>query len=269
MLDRVEDLAERADQVGPGDCRPFALLLDVHEDRNGEEGEHHRRQPEAVFDRHVEQEDRQPHHDRPEIADGHPDARQPAPALRPADRLERRVVIDERGLVGEVGDDEEDEPARRADIGDEGRRPDAEHRERKQEGKSLPAAIGQGAEDWRDQGVDADADHDPQAEEEVAVPLAELAGFGQPQPDCPGDHGEAEDRVREVVQRPGRRDTGPTGGRERGETLDHEAVSLDRWADRDAEGWADAGSRGSPGRIIVAVQGAGTTVSRAPAFALR
>ncbi len=138
---------------------------------------------------------------------------------REAHGLEGRVVVDQRGLIGEVGDDEQDEPARRTDIGDERRGADAQRRESEQERQPLATTVRQCTEHGRHDRVEPDADDDPEAQQEVAVALAELARVGEPEPDRPGHHRKAEDRVREVVHCPRGGHAGPTGRREIGETL--------------------------------------------------
>ena len=59
-------------------------------------------------------EDQQPDEDRPAVADRDADPGQLAARLRVADGPQRRVVVDQRGLVGEVRDDEQEQSRRSA-----------------------------------------------------------------------------------------------------------------------------------------------------------
>jgi hypothetical protein len=185
VRDRPLELPERIGDVGPGDgpLVGTAALAHEPEDRDGEREEQDRRQPEAVLHRDVEQEDQQPDEHRPAIADPGADPGQPAPALRGAHGLERRVVVDEGGLVGEVGDDEQGHADDRRDVGDEEGGADAQRGEAQQERHPSPATVGERAEDGRHGGVDPDADHDRERQHDVAVALAELRVLDQVQPD--------------------------------------------------------------------------------------
>ena len=219
VLDRAAELPERPHDVRDRQAvrRLRRRLVHEQEDRDGEDEEQERGQAEPVHDRDVEQEDRQPDEDRPAVADGGADPGHPPARLRIADGLERRVVVDERRLVREVGDDEERQAEERRHVRDEEGRADAERGEEQQEGHPPPTEVRDRAEDRRHQGVDADAHDDRDRQEHVAVALAELLRLDQVQPDRPGHHREAEDRVREVVEGPGDRHPGLAAGRQAAE----------------------------------------------------
>ena len=108
---------------------------------------------------HVEEEDQEADEDRAAVADRHADARQPPARRRRAHRPERRVVVDQRRLVGEVRDDEQ-QRARRAAARGPIRAVGTMHSDREEEQeRQAPAAapVAQRAEDRRDERVEADA----------------------------------------------------------------------------------------------------------------
>ncbi len=189
--------------VDPRDAG-LRLVADDEEDRDREHREQHAGHEEdgigALGDAQQEQGDGG--EDRAHVADPDADPRQPAARRRTADHRERGVVVDQRGLVGEVGDREQDgaDDGRRGT--DDRRRHDGEHREQEQERHAPAVAVRQRAEERRDEGVDAHADGDRDALDQLAEAGAEAIVGREPQADGGGHDGVREDRVREVVDRP-------------------------------------------------------------------
>ena len=165
------------------------------------------RQPEPVDDGDAQGEDEEPREDRPAVPDRGPDPGQLPARRRVAHHLERGVVIDERGLEPEVGHDEQGDPDDQRHVGDEERRADAQRGEEQQERHPAGAAVREGAQDRRDQGVDPDADRDRDRERQRPIALTEARVVGQVQADRGRDHDEREDGVGEVVQGPRERTT--------------------------------------------------------------
>ncbi len=178
MGDRPAKLPECVADIGQADGgRGTGRPRFAHEQEDGrrEDEEQQGRHPETIDHGDVEQEDEEPDEDGPAVPDGRADPGQ-LPARRGiAHGLERGVVVDERGLVGEVGDDEQDQPEDRRHIGDEERGTDAQRGEGQQERHPARATVGEGAEDRRHERIEADADDDRDRQQEVAVTLPELA----------------------------------------------------------------------------------------------
>ncbi len=143
---RLDDPCEGlADVV---EAHPFssAALADHEEDRDREDAIERRGEEESSGDRHVEHGDHQPDRDRPEVADGHADPREPAPGRGVAHDRQGRVVVHERRLVGEVRDHEQEQAGDAAGARDERGRDDAQRGEEEQERESAAGAIRQSAE---------------------------------------------------------------------------------------------------------------------------
>ena len=211
MRDRLSQLAERLDDIGRAD-RATRRRAGSRTMRKIGIAKIANRTPRArkVSSGPADQsdEDRAADEDRPHVADGHADPGQLAARRGHADDRERRVVVDERRLVGEVRDDEQDDADDRWREPDQDRRHDAQDREHEQERQPPTAAVAERAEDRRHERVEADADRRWRCRW-TSCPLAstEPARVRQPvQPDRHRHDGEAEDRVGEVVQRPGGRD---------------------------------------------------------------
>ena len=109
-------------------------------------------------------------------------------------------------------------PMSRRHVRDEEGRADAQRGEEQEERHPPPAAVGERAEDRRDERVEPDADDDRDRQQR-ALPSRSpnCSVVDEPQPDRPGHDREAEDRVREVVEGPGDRDAGLAAGRQAAE----------------------------------------------------
>ena len=143
---------------------------------------------------------------------------QRAARLGVAHRPERCVVVDLGRLVRKVRDDEERQADRGGAGADQRGRDDAQDREEEQERHAAAGPVAQRTEDRRHERVDPHAENHADAEQHVAVALPEPDIVGEPQTDGTGYDGEAEDRVGEVVQRPGNGHASAAAGRQSGET---------------------------------------------------
>ena len=218
-------VADRRAELRPGPGRvaraePRAgtdALGDDEEERRGEQREERgneregRRRRLAVGIGADAGEEQDADEQRPAVAERHADAGEAAAGDRLRDVGEHRVVVDQRGLVGEVGDGEGDETEPDVDEADHRRADDAGHGEDREERLAPADPIAHRAEDRRHGGVDEDRDAEGRGEPERAVGLAEEAD--RPEAHREADDREAEDRVREVVQRPRERlDRAPRAG---------------------------------------------------------
>ena len=205
MLDRSRELAPGTERLGhaEGLARPRQLADD------GEDGDREEREEEADEDeaerRRVSvgilgQPVQQAREDRPQVAERHADTREPSARLGARDVGQDRVVVDQRGLVAEIGEGKEDESRPDANQTDERGWHDAHDREDQQVGLPPAGSIAHGAERRRDDRIEQDRDAGSQREGQRPGPFAQVA-------DRPGTHreaddGEAVDRVREVVEPP-------------------------------------------------------------------
>ena len=101
------------------------------------------------------EEDQQAHEDRPAVPDPRPEPAEPAARLGRADELDRGVVVDQRRLVGEVRDDEQDRaqrPAPPSPISAVGTMHATVNASRN--GSRAAAPVRDRAEDRRDDGVE-------------------------------------------------------------------------------------------------------------------
>ncbi len=140
---------------------------------------------------------------RAEVAEADADARQPAAHVRACHVRQQGVVVDEGGLEAEVRDREEQQSEADVDESDEGGRHDARDREDQEVPLAAAGPITLRAEHRRDDGVERHRCGGRHGEQQGAGPLAE--GADRPRAHREADDGEAEDRVREVVQRPRQR----------------------------------------------------------------
>jgi hypothetical protein len=107
-----------------------------------------------------------------------------------------------RGLEAEVGDGEQEQPEADVDEADERGRHDAGDGEDEEVALAATRPIALRAEDRGDEGIDRHGGRCRDREEQRAVLLAEEAH--RPRTHRVRHDGEAEDRVREVVERPGK-----------------------------------------------------------------
>ncbi len=156
---------------------------------------------------------------RPAVTDCDPDPRHATACSGLRDDGERRVVVDERGLVREVRDGEQDEPDRgRVGQGDQRGRDDRDRGEDQQVRESAPASVADRAQDRRHDRIDQDADRGRDAEPELAIGRPETVD--RPEAHRVRHDGVGEDRVGEVVQGPRRRDDRAATRRQPGKAAD-------------------------------------------------
>ena len=161
MLDRAGQLAPRAQRFSDAERGARARsLVDDGEDRDREQREERADEDEAqgrgVSVGVLGQPVQQPGEDGSHVAERHADTGEPSAGVAARDVGQDRVVVDQCGLVAEVGDREEDEAGPDAHQADQRRRHDAHHREDQQVGLAAAGPIAHGPEGRRDDGVEQD-----------------------------------------------------------------------------------------------------------------